>query len=786
MPGSRFKLLIFTDAEIDHAQLSLVTGMGWDCVVAQPGDLDFPEQVGCIVFAPLLLSQIPAAVLQGLSATAPILVDTTPFHPPTLQALARLAPKTPQENVHLASKLLADLELIELDPSPAFKSLNPEELWEIYQAQRKLLYSITSTSPDFVYLFSRKGEFLYVNARLLEVWGRRFEDCVGKTCLELGYQQWHHEMHMREIEQVINTKKPITGEVEFVAPLTGIFGIYEYVFTPVFDQDGEVAFIAGVTRDVTERKQIEKRLQEKQQLLDVALDASKTGTFRWDPNMDQFISVDATFVKMFALEEYGGALTAGDVGTRVHPEDMHIFNTALEGLFRGEDLETEFRIVLPDGTVTWIYDRGRMIRDENGKLLHVVGACTDITRVKSIEMELRAAERNREFIMESLPQKLFIADASGAILYHNRPWADYTGLSIEQTKTEWHTFIHPADIDYNIATWQKALNNGTLFSIEHRFRNADGEYRWHVSRALPMHDESGEIQLWVGSSTDIHDVKMAQRLLEEREDRLASLNLELQQARDTAVAASTAKSKFLASMSHELRTPLNAIIGYSEMLKDDLTQTGASDMVGDLDKILLSARHLLAVISDILDVSKLEAGKMEFEVQSFDLREVVEEATTLMLPLIEKNENTLESIFPDNGPLVITTDRVRVRQVLFNLLSNAAKFTEKGHISISCARRTSPSGVDFVELAVADSGIGIEEDKIKQLFQEFSQLERRTHPMFGGTGLGLAISRRLCQLLGGEIEVVSEKDKGSVFTVYLPIQFDGTVCRVGDLSVAGG
>lgn len=784
MSGSQPRLTIFSHAEVDKVQANLLTGMGWQFHAARPGEW---EQAGgdCIVCDPALVGLVPAEILQSWTQSAPLLIDAIPFQKPTLEALSRLSDHARRDAAPNMYNLLVDVSLDNMNPPVEFSSLTSEEVWELYAAQRKLLYAITSTTPDFLYLFTLDGRFVFANARLLAVWGRKLPDVIGKTCLELGYEQWHHDMHMGEIEQVKTEKKAIVGEVEFRAPLTGIFGVYEYIFTPVFDPEGNVALVAGTTRDVTRRKQTEEHLKHNRQLLEVALAASDTGTFRWDPNSGQFLAMDPTFLRIFSFEADSEAPDDQDMLSRIHPGDVADVTAAIEGLRQGRDLDLEFRVMQPDGSFIWVYDRAVVILGPNGEVQQVVGACTDITRMKNTELELRAAERNREFIMESLPQKLFINGPDGRLLYNNQIWVDYCGLSLEELQQDWHSIIHPADLPQNLVKWKHALETGAPFSIEHRFRNIDGEYRWHVSRAVPMYNEQGDIQLWMGSSTDIHDVKMAQQMLEEREDRLASLNLELQQTRDAAVAASTAKSKFLASMSHELRTPLNAIIGYSEMLRDDLLEHGAASMVEDLEKILLSARHLLAVISDILDISKLEAGKMDFEIQSFDLREIVEEASTLMAPLIEKNQNQLEWIFPDDDPLIVTSDRVRVRQILFNLLSNAAKFTENGHIAISCARRVSTTGTGFVELAVADSGIGIDESKINQLFQEFSQLERRTHPMFGGTGLGLAISRRLCQLLGGEIEVVSEKDKGSVFTVYLPIQFDGSTCRVGDLTQAG-
>ena len=242
---------------------------------------------------------------------------------------------------------------------------------------------------------------------------------------------------------------------------------------------------------------------------------------------------------------------------------------------------------------------------------------------------------------------------------------------------------------------------------------------------------------------------------------------ELLKARQDAEAANTAKSQFLAHMSHELRTPLNAIIGYSEMVEEEVGDLGHPELAPDLQKIRAAGRHLLALINDILDLSKIEAGKLELFLEPFEVRQVVEEVATTVRPLVEKNANRLELVC---GPGLGTmhADLVKVRQALLNLLSNASKFTERGTITLSAERERNGDGREWMVFAVRDSGIGMTPEQMGRLFEAFSQADASTSRRYGGTGLGLAITRRFCQMMGGDVVVASEPGKGSTFTVRLP------------------
>lgn len=279
----------------------------------------------------------------------------------------------------------------------------------------------------------------------------------------------------------------------------------------------------------------------------------------------------------------------------------------------------------------------------------------------------------------------------------------------------------------------------------------------------------------------VFDLIEAVKLSEQRKAELEQAHVELAEARDAALEATRLKSEFLANMSHELRTPLNAIIGYAEILAEDAEDAGREEELADLQKIRSSGKHLLALINDVLDLSKIEAGKMEVFLETFEVAPMLDDVVATIAPLVAKNNNRFE-VHRAEGLGAMRADLTKVRQALFNLISNASKFTSDGLITLAVDRERR-NGSDWLCFTVTDTGIGITPEQMQRLFQAFSQADASTSRKFGGTGLGLVLSRRFCQMMGGDITVESEAGVGSTFTIQLPV--DGGATTTAGTELAG-
>ncbi|MEK7989440.1 MAG: response regulator [Thiotrichaceae bacterium] len=383
--------------------------------------------------------------------------------------------------------------------------------------------------------------------------------------------------------------------------------------------------------------------------------------------------------------------------------------------------------------------------------------------VKKAQKALLESQRTLSTLMSNLPGMVY------RCTYSHRHWMiefvsqgciGLTGQQpqffIGQRQKIFGQLIHPEDRKKLEKSFHKRLQKSEPFQNTYRIISKKGLEHWVWEQAQGIFNEKGRLVAIEGFITDITEQKQAEEALK--------------WAKESAEDANKTKSQFLANMSHELRTPLNAILGYSEMLKEDAEDEGLDYFVDDLGKIHAAGNHLLSLINDVLDISKIEAGKMEIYNETFSIKQLIKDVVSTVQPLITKNNNTLELNCPENlGDMV--ADLTKLRQILFNLLSNASKFTHEGMVSINVSKQNS-EGDDWLHLEISDTGIGLTKDQKSKMFKAFSQADASTTRKYGGTGLGLVISKRFSEMMGGNISFESEHDKGTTFFVQMPINYD--------------
>src|SRR6267142_1202384 len=398
-----------------------------------------------------------------------------------------------------------------------------------------------------------------------------------------------------------------------------------------------------------------------------------------------------------------------------------------------------------DGTLAWIsVNTEQLFHPASRVPSGVVASFVDITARKQTEAALRDSEHRWRSLTEAIPQLVWTCDLEGATTYMSAQWREFAGVAeSELLGWGWTALLHPEGRERVPAQWKAALREGRSFEIEHRLRRADGTFRWFQSRSRPVRDASGAVTMWLGTSTDVS---------------------ELRQAREAAESANRAKDEFLANVSHEIRTPMNAILGMTELTLDSELGPEQRDW---LSTVKSAGEDLLSIIDSLLDFAKVAASKLELEHAELSLRE--ELAEILRALAVRAHQKGLELIgdVDDAVPELVMGDAGRLRQVLINLVGNAIKFTDQGNqgeVAVRVEADDEPGDQVELRFTVRDTGIGIPPDKHALIFEAFKQEDTSTTRKYGGTGLGLTIASRLAALMGGSISVVSQPGKGSTFT----------------------
>ena len=506
-------------------------------------------------------------------------------------------------------------------------------------------------------------------------------------------------------------------------------------------------------------ERINASLRESEQRYLMAQEGAHIGIWEWDIERDH-LYWSPEYCRLYGVAEDFVPSNA-DWRARVLAEDLALIDAQWQThVNEGKTFDVEFRIRREDGQIRWMFSKGSAIRNEHGEVLRLSGINIDISERKQAEEQLSTLAQ----AVEQSPESVIITNLEGEIQYTNAAFSRNSGYSAEEVlgkKTSLLKSGKSSPENYR-ALW-KALRQGLPWKGEFVNRRKDGSEYIDFAHIIPIRRKDQTVTHYVAIQEDITEKKRLGEELDQHRHHLENMvrkrTLELEEARAAADGANRAKSLFLANMSHEIRTPMNAIIGLTYLLKQDSANGQQKDK---LNKIETAAQHLLCIINDILDLSKIEVGRMELEQTDFSLSAMMDHICSMVSEQARAKGLVVEMEI-DHPPLWLRGDPTRLRQAILNYVSNAIKFSKHGVVRLRSQLLEENSNGMLIRFEVRDSGIGISAEQQANLFEPFSQADLSTTRQYGGTGLGLAITKRLANMMGGDVGVDSEPGRGSRF-----------------------
>ncbi len=564
--------------------------------------------------------------------------------------------------------------------------------------------------------------------------GQSFEDYVGYGWLNAVHPEdsqptidaWNLSVKQRKafiFEHRIKTKE-------------GQWRDFSVRAIPLIKSDGTLQQWVGVHTDITENKQAAKALKANEEKLTIVIEASELGTWEMDVKTN-LMTASERFYEIMGYQELQNNLTLNDTLKSVHPDHVQLKIQALKKAYDTGVFHFTGPIIWEDHSIHWIESKGKVFYDDQNNPATVIGTTADITEDQEQQQILLESEQKFRLLADSMPQQIWTSDTEGNLNYYNQSVFDYSGLTFDQiNKDGWIQIVHPNDRKENIEQWTKAVSSGTEFLLEHRFRRHDGEYRWQLSRAIPQRDGSGKIQMWVGTSTDIQEQKM-------REEK---------------------KDEFISIASHEMKTPLTTAKAYLQMLELSLDENN-EELALYTKKANQSVNRLNELIGELLDVSKIRLGKLNYTITTFDFNEMIESA----VENIQLTSQVHKIIKTGKVRDAVTGDKERLQQVVINLLTNAIKYSpDSKEVYLEVGQKN-----NIINVSVKDTGIGIAKQSLEKVFDKYHRIEE--HALhFQGLGIGLFISFEIIQRHNGKLWAESEPGKGSTFYFSLPVNASPT------------
>ncbi len=617
-----------------------------------------------------------------------------------------------------------------------------KQVEQALRATEQRLETVLNTINDHLISLDLQWRYTYVNDRAAAILGRSRKELIGKCIWDVYPEavgsQFYHEVH-----QALAGQRIIRSE-HYYAPLAAWFENHIYPAP-----EGVTVFSA----DITWRKNAEYALRGSEQRF--ARFMQNLPGLAWVKDRDgRYVYINDVAAQAFqrSFEQL-----YGKTDEEVFPPEtaMQFRANDQRALVSDTGIQTIETLRHKDGILHHSIVSKFPIFDEAGAPSLIGGIAIDITERKQAELALQESEARFRLMANATPSFIWTADPDGATTFVSDRWIEYSGLQRRQEENDRPDILHPDDVTRRQQVWETALRNGTPYEIEVRMRRRDGKYRWFISRATPIHDETGAIKGWFGSSTDIHDHKLAEQALQEADQR---------------------KDRFLATLAHELRNPLAPIRNSLHLLRMPIGSDAAERVYEMMERQI---SHMVRLVDDLLEVSRITRGQVELRKTPLDLAVAIQNAVETSRPLIEAAGHFLEISLPSE-PVLLNADSVRLAQVFSNLLNNAAKYTQQnGHIWLDVRREGGT-----VLVSVRDNGIGISAETLPHIFDMFS---RANHNAQGGLGVGLTLARSMVQLHGGGIEARSAGlGQGSEFSVRLPLADGISLAAAGESASASG
>lgn len=614
---------------------------------------------------------------------------------------------------------------------------------------------IVENMPVLICRFLPGGEITYVNKPYCRYFGKTAEELVGHAFQSL-IPEADREAVMANVS-ALTVESPMQSHEHRVIASDSEIRWQRWTNRAMFDTQGKAIAYQSTGEDITERKRVEEALLENEERFRLMMQQS--------PSVIELYDMDGLQVKVNrAYEDLWGFPASNTVNKFNVLKSKEVEDTGLmeyvKRAYAGEAVklpeyefdstgETEGKGM---GRTRWLSTRIYPLKDKAGKVKNIVITHEDVTKRKKAEEEIKQAKEQYETLVGNMPEAIYsaLADEKGSSIFMSERWGQWTGYNTNDPEI-WQKSVHPDDRERTVKVYLEAAKEKKDYIIDYRVVHKDtGEVRWVWDHGSPIVDEKGNVVRFDGIVSDITERKRAEEQLEI--------------AKEHAEAANIAKSQFLANMSHEIRTPMNAIIGFSDLLADEELTAGQKQ---EVNLIREAGRNLLTIINDILDYSKIEAGKLEVESVDYSLKQILNNIDSMMRPLAVEKELQFEIIRSESLPAIIETDKNRLHQCLVNLISNAIKFTDQGHVRLKVSVEDKEAK-SFIRFDVEDTGIGILPDMQEHIFESFGQVEKGLTRKYGGTGLGLTITNQLAGLLGGEVSFISEEGIGSTFSLVIP------------------